>query len=210
MTVSLRLPISLLTAAAMALGQLSALAALADPISRADYEACQAQDDTALRAADRRNCDGRHHQRHQSRSITKSWSRTNGGKEISTRSSTPASISPSQEVTNETSWSDRLQSLANSRKVATTGDHRLPSGSTARMQSRPRIEESRFRRRKGSRQDHRICEFRRHWPASRVPQGLSSARATAGPSPMPSRAMRAKMSWSTRTRLPAGFRPGRS
>ena len=51
MSLSLRPPISLLTAAALALGQLSPMIAEAAPISRADYEACQAKDDNALRAA---------------------------------------------------------------------------------------------------------------------------------------------------------------
>ncbi|HML28375.1 MAG TPA: hypothetical protein PKE16_05970, partial [Hyphomicrobium sp.] len=51
MTFSLRRPISLLTAAALVLSQLSPAAATAEPLSRADYEACQAKDDNALRAA---------------------------------------------------------------------------------------------------------------------------------------------------------------
>ncbi|HEY8129516.1 MAG TPA: hypothetical protein VIF39_12545 [Hyphomicrobium sp.] len=115
MTVSLRLPISLLTAAAMALGQLSALAALADPISRADYEACQAKDDNALRAAivaiatdaitnGTKSIDYKV-------LVADQWRQRNLDQIIDTRVDIAIA-----EVTNETSWSDRLQSLANSEK----------------------------------------------------------------------------------------------
>jgi hypothetical protein len=114
-TVSLRLPISLLTAAAMALGQLSALAALADPISRADYEACQAKDDNALRAAivaiatdaitnGTKSIDYKV-------LVADQWRQRNLDQIIDTRVDIAIA-----EVTNETSWSDRLQSLANSEK----------------------------------------------------------------------------------------------
>ena len=115
MTVSLRLPISLLTAAAMALGQLSALAVLADPISRADYEACQAKDDNALRAAivtiatdaitnGTKSIDYKV-------LVADQWRQRNLDQIIDTRVDIAIA-----EVTNETSWSDRLQSLANSEK----------------------------------------------------------------------------------------------
>ena len=115
MTVSLRLPISLLTAAAMALGQLSPLAAVADPISRADYEACQAKDDNALRAAvvaiatdaitnGTKSIDYKV-------LVADQWRQRNLDQIIDTRVDIAIA-----EVTNETSWSDRLQSLANSEK----------------------------------------------------------------------------------------------
>jgi hypothetical protein len=114
-TVSLRLQISLLTAAAVALGQLPASVAFADPISRADYEACQAKDDNALRAAvvtiamdaitnGTKSIDYKV-------LVADQWRQRNLDQIIDTRVDIAIA-----EVTNETSWSDRLQSLANSEK----------------------------------------------------------------------------------------------
>lgn len=116
MTVSLRLPVSLLTAAAMALVQLSPLVAAAEPISRADYEACQAKDDNALRAAivtiatdaitnGTKSIDYKV-------LVADQWRQRNLDQIIDTRVDIAIG-----EITNETSWSDRLQSLADSEKA---------------------------------------------------------------------------------------------
>lgn len=115
MTVSLRLPVSLLTAGAMALVQLSPLVAAAEPISRADYEACQAKDDNALRAAivtiatdaitnGTKSIDYKV-------LVADQWRQRNLDQIIDTRVDIAVG-----EITNETSWSDRLQSLADSEK----------------------------------------------------------------------------------------------
>ncbi len=122
-----RLHISLLTAAAVALGQLSPLAALAEPISRADYEACQAKDDTALRSAvvtivtdaitnGTKSIDYK-------ALVADQWRQRNLDQIIDNRVDIAIG-----EVTNETSWSDRLQSLAYSEKaqqLATTVAERV-------------------------------------------------------------------------------------
>ncbi len=127
MTFSLRPPISLLTAAAVALGQFSTIAATADPISRADYEACQAKDDNALKAAvvtiatdaitnGTKSLD-------YNVLVADQWRQRNLDQIIDNRVDIAVG-----EVTNETSWSDRLQSLANSEKsqqLATTVAERV-------------------------------------------------------------------------------------
>ncbi|CAA2142662.1 hypothetical protein [Hyphomicrobium sp. ghe19] len=115
MTVSLRLPVSLLTAAALVLCQLPLPTAVADPISRADYEACQAKDDGALKAAviaiatdaisnGTKSIDYK-------ALVADQWRQRNLDQIIDSRVDIAVA-----EITNETSWSDRLQSLANSEK----------------------------------------------------------------------------------------------
>lgn len=116
MSFSLRPPLSLLTAAAVAVGQFSSVAAFAEPISRADYEACQAKDDNALRSAVTTIV------AEAIRNGTKSidykvlvadqWRRRNLDQVIDARVDLAIA-----EVTNETSWSDRLQSLAYAEKA---------------------------------------------------------------------------------------------
>jgi hypothetical protein len=114
---SLRLPVSLLTVAAMAWGQLFPVAvAAAEPIvSRADYEACQAKDDNGLKAAvvavamdaltnGTKSIDYK-------ALVADQWRQRNLDQIIDTRVDIAVG-----EVTNETSWSDRLQSLADSEK----------------------------------------------------------------------------------------------
>ncbi|WP_156150661.1 hypothetical protein [Hyphomicrobium sp. 99] len=115
MTVSLRLPVSLLTAAAMVLCQLPLRTAVAEPISRADYEACQAKDDAALRAAvvtiatdaitnGTKSIDYK-------ALVADQWRQRNLDQIIDNRVDIAVA-----EITSETSWSDRLQSLADSEK----------------------------------------------------------------------------------------------
>lgn len=115
MTVSLRLPVSLLTAAALVVCQLPLPTAVADPISRADYEACQAKDDGALRAAviaiatdaisnGTKSIDYK-------ALVADQWRQRNLDQIIDSRVDIAVA-----EITNETSWSDRLQSLANNEK----------------------------------------------------------------------------------------------
>ncbi len=124
---SLRPPVSLLTAAAMAVAQLSPIAASAAPISRADYEACQAKDDNALKAAivtiatdaitnGTKSIDYK-------ALVADQWRQRNLDQIIDNRVDIAIG-----EVTNETSWSERLQSLAYSEKaqqLATTVAERV-------------------------------------------------------------------------------------
>lgn len=115
MTFSLRPPISLLSAAALAFGQLSPIAAIAEPISRADYEACQAKDDDALRAAVVRLATDAITNGTKSIDykvlVTDQWRQRNLDQIIDNRVDIAIA-----EVTSETSWSERLQSLAYSEK----------------------------------------------------------------------------------------------
>ncbi|MGO4684661.1 hypothetical protein [Hyphomicrobium sp. 2TAF46] len=115
MTVSLRLPVSLLTATAMILCQIPLRIAVAEPISRADYEACQAKDDAALRAAvigiatdaiknGTKSIDYK-------ALVADQWRQRNLDQIIDSRVDIAVA-----EITNETSWSERLQSLADSEK----------------------------------------------------------------------------------------------
>jgi hypothetical protein len=120
-TFSLRPSISLITAAALALGQFSQLTASAEPITRADYEACQAKDDDALKAAvvtiateaitnGTKSID-------YSALVASQWRQRNLDQIIDSRVDIAIA-----EVTSETSWSERLQSLAyseQSQKLAT-------------------------------------------------------------------------------------------
>jgi hypothetical protein len=126
-SLSLRPPISLLTAAALALGQLSPMIAEAAPISRADYEACQAKDDNALRAAvvtiateaitnGTKGLDYKV-------LVAEQWRVHNLDQIINNRVDIAVG-----EVTSETSWSERLSSLAyseTSQKLATTVAERV-------------------------------------------------------------------------------------
>ncbi|MBN9246582.1 MAG: hypothetical protein J0I81_03885 [Hyphomicrobium sp.] len=115
MTVSLRLPVSLLTVTAMILCQIPLRIAVAEPISRADYEACQAKDDAALRAAvagiateaiknGTKSIDYK-------ALVADQWRQRNLDQIIDSRVDIAVA-----EITNETSWSERLQSLADSEK----------------------------------------------------------------------------------------------
>ena len=115
MIASVRLAISLLVVIAIVTSQVALPASAAEAISRADYEACQARDDAGLRAA----------------VVTIATDAiTNGTKTIDYKAlvadqwrdnnldqiiDTQVDIAV-QEVTNETSWSDRLKSLANAEK----------------------------------------------------------------------------------------------
>src|SRR5262249_38577809 len=114
-TFSLRPPVSLLTAAALALGQLSPLVASAEPISRADYDACQAKDDNALRAAVVRIATDAITNGTKSIDynalVADQWRLRNLDQIID--SGVDIAVN---EVANETSWSDRLQSLAYAEK----------------------------------------------------------------------------------------------
>ncbi|RUO97332.1 hypothetical protein [Hyphomicrobium sp.] len=116
MAFSFRSPFTLLTAAAVISGQIVSLSAFAQPISRAEYEACQAKDDNALRTAvvaiatdaltnGTRSLDYR-------ALVAEQWRVRNLDQIIDTRVDIAIS-----DVTNETSWSDRLQSLAYSEKA---------------------------------------------------------------------------------------------
>jgi hypothetical protein len=112
---SVRLAISLLVVIAIVRSQVALPASAAEAISRADYEACQSRDDAGLRAA----------------VVTIATDAiTNGTKTIDYKAlvadqwrdnnldqiiDTQVDIAV-QEVTNETSWSDRLKSLANAEK----------------------------------------------------------------------------------------------
>lgn len=100
----------------MAVGQFSSVAAFAEPISRADYEACQAKDDNALRSAvttivadairnGTKSIDYK-------ALVADQWRRRNLDQIIDARVDLAIA-----EVTNETSWSDRLQSLAYAEKA---------------------------------------------------------------------------------------------
>lgn len=111
----------------MAVGQLSPVAALAGPISRADYEACQAKDDNALKAAivtiatdaitnGTKSIDYKV-------LVADQWRQRNLDQIIDNRVDIAIG-----EVMNETSWSERLQSLAYSEKaqqLATTVAERV-------------------------------------------------------------------------------------
>jgi hypothetical protein len=100
----------------MAVGQLSSVAAFAEPISRADYEACQAKDDNALRSAV--STIVMDAIRNGTKSIdykvlvADQWRRRNLDQIIDARVDLAIA-----EVTNETSWSERLQSLAYAEKA---------------------------------------------------------------------------------------------
>ncbi|MET0408691.1 MAG: hypothetical protein ABW006_10025 [Hyphomicrobium sp.] len=115
MTFSLRPPISLLTAAAVAVGPMLPYAASAQPISRADYEACQAKDDDALKAAVATIATEAITSGTKSLDykvlVADQWRQRNLDQVIDNRVDIAVG-----EVTSETSWSDRLQSLANSEK----------------------------------------------------------------------------------------------
>jgi len=125
--VSLRLHISLFVAAAVASSQVLLPAIAAEALSRADYDACQARDDAGLRfavvtiAADAitngtKSIDYK-------ALVAEQWRTKNLDQTID--SQVDAAV---QEVTNETSWSDRLQSLADSeksQKLATTVAERV-------------------------------------------------------------------------------------
>jgi hypothetical protein len=114
---SLRLAISLLVTVALLSSQtLPAGAASPQPVSRADYEACQARDDAGLRAAivtiatdaitsSTKNIDYK-------ALVDEQW-RENDLDQVIDKQVDSAIL----EVTNETSWSDRLQSLANAEKA---------------------------------------------------------------------------------------------
>ncbi len=113
---SLRPLVSLVTAAAIATGHVWPISASAQPISRAEYEACQAKDDTALRAAvvtiatDAITNGTKSIDYHAL--VAEQWRTRNLDQIIDTRVDIAI-----DEVTNETSWSDRLQSLAYSEKA---------------------------------------------------------------------------------------------
>jgi hypothetical protein len=114
--VSLRLPISLLTAAAVASSQFALPAIAAEAISRADYEACQAHDDAGLRAAvvtiatdalttGTKTIDYK-------ALVADQWRDNNLDQVIDSRVDIAI-----DEITNETSWTERLQSLADTEKA---------------------------------------------------------------------------------------------
>jgi hypothetical protein len=125
--VSLRLPISLIVAAAVVSSQVLLPAIAAEAISRADYDACQARDDAGLRSAvvtiatdaitnGTKSIDYK-------ALVADQWRAKNLDQVID--SQVDAAI---QAVTSETSWSDRLQSLADSEKsqqLATTVAERV-------------------------------------------------------------------------------------
>ena len=112
---SLRLPVSLLTAAAIVVCQVPMRFAFAQPASRADYEACQAKDDAALKAAvvtiatdaltnGTKTIDYK-------ALVADQWRQRNLDQIIDSRVDIAVA-----EITSETSWSERLQSLADSEK----------------------------------------------------------------------------------------------
>ncbi|MFT3732336.1 MAG: hypothetical protein QM780_13120 [Hyphomicrobium sp.] len=121
MTFSLRPSVSLITVTALVLVQLPISTAFGEPMSRADYEACQAKDENALKAAvvaitteaitnGTKSID-------YNALVADQWRQRNLDQIIDNRVDIAVS-----EVTNETSWSERLQSLANSeqsQKLAT-------------------------------------------------------------------------------------------
>jgi hypothetical protein len=125
--VSLRLPISLIVAAAVVSSQVLLPAIAAEAISRADYDACQARDDAGLRSAvvtiatdaitnGTKSIDYK-------ALVADQWRAKNLDQVIDIQ--VDAAI---QAVTSETSWSDRLQSLADSEKsqqLATTVAERV-------------------------------------------------------------------------------------
>jgi hypothetical protein len=112
---SVRLAISLLVVIAIVTSQVALPASAAEAISRADYEACQARDDAGLRAAvvtiatdaitnGTKTIDYK-------ALVADQWRENNLDQIIDTQVDIAV-----QEVTNETSWSDRLKSLANAEK----------------------------------------------------------------------------------------------
>ncbi len=127
MIVSLRLPISLIVAAAVVSSQVLLPAISAEAISRADYDACQARDDAGLRSAvvtiatdaitnGTKSIDYK-------ALVADQWRAKNLDQVIDSQVDTAI-----QAVTSETSWSDRLQSLADSEKsqqLATTVAERV-------------------------------------------------------------------------------------
>ncbi|HXE02445.1 MAG TPA: hypothetical protein VN623_10905 [Hyphomicrobium sp.] len=111
----MRLAISLLVVIAIVTSQVALPASAAEAISRADYEACQARDDAGLRAAvvtiatdaitnGTKTIDYK-------ALVADQWRENNLDQIIDTQVDIAV-----QEVTNETSWSDRLKSLANAEK----------------------------------------------------------------------------------------------
>ena len=115
MIASVRLAISLLVVIAIVTSQVALPASAAEAISRADYEACQARDDAGLRAAvvtiatdaitnGTKTIDYK-------ALVADQWRENNLDQIIDTQVDIAV-----QEVTNETSWSDRLKSLANAEK----------------------------------------------------------------------------------------------
>ncbi|HEY8195121.1 MAG TPA: hypothetical protein VIF13_08725 [Hyphomicrobium sp.] len=116
MNFSLRLPISALTAIAVASSQLPFTAIAAESISRADYEACQAHDDAGLRSAvtaivSNAITNGTKTIDYKAL-VAEQWRERNLDQIIDSRVDIAIA-----EITNETSWSERLQSLANSEKA---------------------------------------------------------------------------------------------
>ncbi|HVZ06199.1 hypothetical protein [Hyphomicrobium sp.] len=115
MNVSLRATISLLLSVAIMSSQLPRFAS-AEDISRADYEACQARDDEGLRAAvvsivtaaiakGTKTIDYK-------ALVDEQWRERNLDQVIDNRVDIAIN-----EITNETSWSERLQSLASNEKA---------------------------------------------------------------------------------------------
>ncbi|MBA2125853.1 hypothetical protein DLM45_06385 [Hyphomicrobium methylovorum] len=115
MTFALRFPITVLSLAALLSSQLPIAAVLAAPISRGDYEACQARDDAGLKAAvttivadaitnGTKSIDYR-------ALVAEQWRIRNLDQVIDTRVDIAVA-----EVTNETSWTERLKSLADTEK----------------------------------------------------------------------------------------------
>jgi len=100
----------------MAISQLSPLAAVAEPISRADYEACQAKDDDALKTAvvtiATEAIDNGTKSIDYNALVSDQWRQRNLDQIIDNRVDIAIG-----EVTNETSWSERLQSLAYSEQA---------------------------------------------------------------------------------------------
>lgn len=115
MNVSLRATISLLVSVAIISSQIPR-PAIAEEMSRADYEACQARDDAGLKAAvvnivmaaitnGTKTIDYK-------ALVDEQWRERNLDQVIDSRVDIAIA-----EITNETSWSDRLQSLANNEKA---------------------------------------------------------------------------------------------
>ena len=152
-----RLAISLLVVIAIVTSQVALPASAAEVISRADYEACQARDDAGLRAAvvtiatdaitnGTKNIDYK-------ALVAEQWRENNLDQIIDAQVDSAV-----QEVTNETSWSDRLKSLTNAEKsqeLATSVAERVYRSDAVKAA----IESLAIRRRQGSWQNHRICEL---------------------------------------------------
>jgi hypothetical protein len=112
---SLRPPISLVIAAAVAFGSLPSMPSVAQPISRAEYEACQARDDAGLKTAITQIASDAITEGTKSLDyralVADQWRERGLSQIIDARVDIAVG-----EVTTETSWADRLQSLANSEK----------------------------------------------------------------------------------------------